>query len=130
VRWILNCAYKRECGQHADARHAHEQPAGGVRLHQCADRLVENSNLLVQLPPGNGTYNLYMGFRGIALCEGWERSQVQIVRWRLFQTAGAIVRHGRQVFLKISAAMLDMCSAIRERCARFMQEEGAVPETS
>ena len=76
------------------------------------------------------TYNLYLGFRSHALGNGWERSQVQTVRWRLFQTAGKIVRHGRQVFLKISAAMLDMFAAIRERCARIMREGGAVPETS
>jgi hypothetical protein len=43
-----------------------------------------------------------------ALGSGWERSQVQTARWRLFQTAGKIVRHGRQLFLKISAAMLDV----------------------
>jgi hypothetical protein len=75
------------------------------------------------------TYNLYLGFRSTALGNGWERSQVQTVRWRLFQTAGKIVRHGRRLYLKISAAMLDTFSAIRERCATVMQE-GAVPETS
>jgi hypothetical protein len=51
------------------------------------------------------------------------------VRWRLFQTAGKIVRHGRQVLLKISAAMLPMFAAIRERCALLMQDGGAGPET-
>ena len=75
------------------------------------------------------TYNLYLGFRSTALGNGWERSQVQTVRWRLFQTAGKIVRHGRRLYLKISAALLDTFSAIRERCATVMQE-GAVPETS
>jgi hypothetical protein len=55
---------------------------------------------------------------------------VQTVRWRLFQTAGKIVRHGRQTFLKISAAMLPLFAAIRERCARVMREGGAIPETS
>jgi hypothetical protein len=39
------------------------------------------------------TYNLYLGFRSHALGSEWERSQVQTVRWRLFQTAGKIVRH-------------------------------------
>jgi hypothetical protein len=34
------------------------------------------------------------------------------------------------VFLKISAAMLDIFTAIRERCARIMREGGVVPETS
>ena len=76
------------------------------------------------------TYNLYLGFRSDALGSGWERAQVQTVRWRLFQTAGKIVRHGRQVYLKISAAMLDVFTAIREPCARVMREGGAVPETS
>ena len=76
------------------------------------------------------SYNLYLGFRSDALGSGWQRSQVQTVRWQLFQTAGKIVRHGRQMFLKISAAMLDMFAAIRERCARIMQQGGAIPETS
>jgi hypothetical protein len=76
------------------------------------------------------TYNLYLGFRSDALGSGWARSQVQTVRWRLFQTAGKIVRHGRQIFLQIGAAMLDMFAAIRERCARIMREGGAIPETS
>jgi hypothetical protein len=76
------------------------------------------------------THNLYLGFRSDALGSGWERSQIQTVRWRLFQTAGKIVRHGRQVFLKISAAVFEMFNAIRERCARVMREGGAIPETS
>ncbi|MGH6673702.1 MAG: transposase [Xanthobacteraceae bacterium] len=74
-------------------------------------------------------YNLYLGFRSEALGNGWERLQVQSVRWRLFQTAGKIV-HGRKMVLKISAAMLDMFSAIRQRCARLMQQGGAIPDTS
>jgi uncharacterized protein (UPF0548 family) len=60
----------------------------------------------------------------------WERSQVQTARWRLFQTAGKIVRHGRQVFLKNQRAMLAAFAAIRERCARVMREGGAIPETA
>lgn len=75
-------------------------------------------------------YNLYLGFRCDALGSGWERAQVQTVRWRLFQTAGKIVHHGRQLFLKISAAMVDVFTAIRECCARIMREGGAVPQTS
>ncbi len=76
------------------------------------------------------TYNLYLGFRGVALGKEWERAQVRTVRWRVFQTAGKIIRHGRQVFLKISPVMVNMFAEIRECCARFMLEGGAVPETS
>ncbi len=76
------------------------------------------------------TYNLYLGFRFDALGSGWERAQVQTVRWRLFQTAGKIVRHGRQLFLKVSAEALAIFAAVRERCARIMQEGEADPEPS
>ena len=76
------------------------------------------------------TYNLYLGFRCDALGSGWERSQVQTVRWRLLQTAGKIVRHGRQLFLKISAAMVDVFTAVRECCAQIKREGGVAPDTS
>lgn len=76
------------------------------------------------------TYNLYLVFRSDMLGGGWERAQVQTVRWRLFQTAGKVVRHGRQLFLKISAEALEIFTRIREHCARIMKEGGAVPETS
>jgi hypothetical protein len=75
-------------------------------------------------------YNLYCGFRADALGDGWERAQVQTVRWRLFQTAGKVVRHGRQLFLKISTEALKIFARIRERCAWVMKEGGIVAETS
>jgi hypothetical protein len=74
-------------------------------------------------------YNLYVGFRRMALGEGWERAQVQTVRWRLYQTAGKIVRHGRQLILKLSKAACDLFATIRERCARFMEEGGCIEVT-
>jgi hypothetical protein len=52
------------------------------------------------------------------------------VRWRLFQTAAKIVRHGGQLFLKISAATLEMFAAIRESCAQIIQKGGAIAKTS
>ena len=44
------------------------------------------------------------------------------LRWQLIQTADKIVRHGRQIFMKISAAMLDMFATIRERHGHIMRE--------
>ena len=75
-------------------------------------------------------YNLYVGFRGLVLGEGFVRAQIQTVRWKLYQTAGKIVRHGRSVFLKISASAMDLFTAIREKCAQLLQEGGLIPETS
>jgi hypothetical protein len=75
-------------------------------------------------------YNLYIGFRAIALGKEFERSQVQSTRWRLYQTAGKIVRHGRSLFLKISRDAFDVFAVIRERLAQLLQEGGIVQETS
>ena len=47
-----------------------------------------------------------IGFHFHALGSGWECLQGQTVRWRLFQTVVKIVRHGRLMILKISAAIL------------------------
>jgi hypothetical protein len=76
------------------------------------------------------TYNLYLGFRDVALSKEWERLQVRTVRWRVFQTAARSFAMAGRCFLKISAVMLNMFAEIRECCACFMLEGGAVPETS
>lgn len=75
-------------------------------------------------------YNLCLGFslRGAGQWMGAFASAERALA--VVSKAGKIVRHGRQMFLKISAAMLEMFSAIRERCARLMPEGGAIPDTS
>ena len=75
-------------------------------------------------------HNLFIGFRRMVSGETWKSLQVQTVRWRLYQTAGKIVRHSRQFILKISAEALDLFTAIRERCARLWQEGAFAYETS
>jgi hypothetical protein len=75
-------------------------------------------------------HNLYIGFRRVVSGENWASLQVQTVRWRLYQTAGKVVRHSRQIILKISAEILDLFIAIRERCAKLYQKGGFAYETS
>lgn len=75
-------------------------------------------------------HNLYIGFRRMVCGDTWTSLQIQTVRWRLYQTAGKVVRHSRQLYLKISAAALDLFTAIRERCARLWQEGAFTYETS
>jgi len=75
-------------------------------------------------------HNLYIGFCRMVSGECCTSLQIQTVRWRLYQTAGKVVRHSRQIILKISAAALDLFTAIRERCAKLWQEGAFVYETS
>ncbi len=75
-------------------------------------------------------YNLFVGFRSIVLGKDFERSQVQTVRWRLYQTAGKIVRHGGQLFLKVNQAALALFTRLRQQCALLRKEEDLIPQTS
>ena len=58
-------------------------------------------------------YNLFVWFKSATLPATWRRFQVQTVRWRLYQTAGKVVRHGRQLILKVSAQMWSLLAEVR-----------------
>jgi hypothetical protein len=75
-------------------------------------------------------HNLYIGFRRIVSGKDNASQQVQTMRWRLYQTAGKVVRHSRQIFLKVSAAVLDLFTDIRERCAELRQKGRCVYDTT
>ena len=60
-------------------------------------------------------YNLFRLFALTTLSPSWHRHQVQTVRWRLYQTAGKIVFHGGQVFLKVRRGLCQLFTNIRLR---------------
>ena len=64
---------------------------------------------------GTLAYNLFRLFTLKVLSSSWHRHQVQTVRWRLYQTAGKIVFHGGQVFLKVRRGLCRLFAEIRLR---------------
>jgi hypothetical protein len=64
---------------------------------------------------GTLAYNLFRLFALTTLSPSWHRHQVQTVRWRLYQTAGKIVFHGGQVFLKVKRGLCHLFTGIRLR---------------
>lgn len=60
-------------------------------------------------------YNLFVLFKLEALLPEWRHHQVQTVRWRLYQAAGKVVRHGRRLVLKVSAWAYGILEEIRAR---------------
>jgi hypothetical protein len=64
-------------------------------------------------------YNVFVMFKRSTLPAEWRRQQVQTVRWRLYQTAGKVVEHARQLMLKVSGTAFSLFEEVRTRCAEF-----------
>lgn len=60
-------------------------------------------------------YNLYVLFKMLVLGENHRRERVLTTRWRLFNTAGHVVYHARQVVLMVSARLARWLSELRTR---------------
>ena len=64
-------------------------------------------------------YNIYKLFTLNVLDKAWHKHQVQTVRWRLYQTAGKIVSHAGQTFLKVRDSLCQLFKDIRLRIWEF-----------
>ncbi len=69
-------------------------------------------------------YNLFLLFRGLVLDEEFDRTQIQTVRWRLYQVAGKVVRHAGALILKVAPDILNAFRTLRERIFRLFVQEG------
>jgi hypothetical protein len=64
-------------------------------------------------------YNVGRLFVFKTLGVGWHRHQVQTLRWKLYETAGKIVFHGRSLWLKVRRQVRGLFAAIRARSWEF-----------
>jgi hypothetical protein len=65
------------------------------------------------------SYNIGRLFLLKTLDESWHRHQVQTLRWKLYQSAGKIVFHGRSVYLKVRRHLQGLFSEIRLKSWEF-----------
>jgi len=63
-------------------------------------------------------YNLFIAMKLLALPPWYRNFSIQTVRWRLYQIAGAVVRHANQVWLKLKAPLekIELFCRFRLRC--------------
>mgnify|MGYP005833802673 FL=1 len=64
-------------------------------------------------------YNVGRLFALKALDASWHRHQVQTLRWKLYETAGKIVFHGRSIYLKVRRHVRGLFAEIRARSWQF-----------
>lgn len=65
-------------------------------------------------------YNLFVLFKLLALPSTMERSQIQTIRWVLYQTAGKIVKHSGAIYLKVSTSAHNLFTEIRTKSYEVM----------
>jgi Transposase DDE domain group 1 len=66
-------------------------------------------------------YNVGRLFVLSTLDKSWHRHQVQTLRWKLYETAGKVVNHGRYIYLKIGLTLRDLFDKVRLRSWEFAQ---------
>lgn len=64
---------------------------------------------------GTIAYNLFVLFKVSVLSGQWRNAQAQTLRWRLYNVAGKVVRHGRRLILKVSTWMYELLADARVR---------------
>lgn len=64
-------------------------------------------------------YNIGRLFVLKTLDKSWHRHQVQTLRWKLYETAGKIVFHGREVWLKVRRHLQGLFLQIRSNTWQF-----------
>jgi hypothetical protein len=64
-------------------------------------------------------YNLFRLFKMAALPKKWEKHQVQTIRWKFYQTAGKLIKHSRQVWLKVESYYFNVFQEVRARIRKF-----------
>ena len=64
-------------------------------------------------------YNVGRLFVLTTLDRAWHRHQVQTLRWKLYETAGKIVFHGRHIYLKVSRRLQMLFAHVRLRSWGF-----------
>ena len=47
------------------------------------------------------SYNLFVGFKRLCCPDDWHKYTVKTFRWRLFNVAGQVVRHARQLIVRL-----------------------------
>lgn len=59
-------------------------------------------------------YNLFVLFKQ-TLQESWKKHTIQTIRYKLYNIAGKVTRHGRQLFLKVNREFVAILEAIRQK---------------
>jgi len=95
----------------------------GFGMEYAPSRILEANGVYFRL--GMLAYNLTIAVKRLFLCDGWIKKTISTLRWQMIFVAGKVVRHGRQLYLKIAKEYFDLYAEIRRKIALVAQTEFA-----
>jgi hypothetical protein len=105
--------------QRGQAENFIKELKSGFGMEQMPSGVFEANALYFGL--GVLAYNTAQALKLFFLDKEWRRHTIGTLRWRLVEIAGKVIRHGRQLILKLAVPLekLEVLLRIRELCLEF-----------
>jgi hypothetical protein len=98
-----------------DAENYNKELKGGFGMDYAPCRSLKADAVYFEI--GVLSYNLTTAVKRMLLGGDWVKRTIASMRWRLLQTAGKVVRHGRQLTLRVRKSHLELFRTVRQRLA-------------
>jgi len=59
-------------------------------------------------------YNLFVLFKE-TLCKSWQKHTIETLRYKLYNIAGKVITHSRQIILKVNSQFIKLLERIRQK---------------
>jgi hypothetical protein len=94
-----------------DAENYNKELKGGFGMDYAPCRSLKADAVYFEI--GVLAYNLTIAVKRLLLGGDWVRRTIASLRWRLLQTAGKVVRHGRKLVLRVQESHFELLKAVR-----------------
>lgn len=94
-----------------DAENYNKELKGGFGMDYAPCRSLKADAVYFEI--GVLAYNLTIAVKRLLLGGDWVRRTIASLRWRLLQTAGKVVRHGRKLILRVQESHFELLKSVR-----------------
>jgi len=98
-----------------DAENYNKELKGGFGMDYAPCRSLVADAVYFEI--GVLAYNLTTAVKRLVLGGDWVRRTIASLRWRLIQIAGKVVRHGRQLILRVQESHCELFETVRQQLA-------------
>ena len=95
----------------------------GFGMEYAPSRILKANGVYFRL--GMLAYNLTIAVKRLFLGDGWIKKTISTLRWQMIFVAGKVVKHGRQLYLKIAEEYFDLYFEIRRKISSVVQTKFA-----